>query len=393
MGGGASRKAWEQKFHLTSNLADQTEKSFRQVFPIWAIAVTSNQAQLAAATSDNRINLYCLVTKQLLIPLAGHADTIWDIAYSPDDRLLASSSSDGTVRMWSVATGALVTILPRNHATWVSCLAWSPDGTQLATGGADARVIIWDTTECPDLITRMDNMQMNTYQDPAWADAATAEAARAAKTAIKAQRHFQAHEKGIRGLAYAPGDPRMLVSVGGEGTIAVWDSKSGNLDCRLIGHLGGVNSVDVSPITSELIATGGEDQTVRMWDLRDIDPTSNIAKESREKTIGMNLAHFTLKGHEAGVTVVRFCTDGQLLASASSDCEVRIWNPNIQNPTLNVKFLAHHAEVRSIAWTVDQSLFFTAAGDGLVWAWQIPKRYRIKDRSYAQRRGAAKYQA
>ncbi|CAE7665325.1 Taf5l [Symbiodinium sp. CCMP2592] len=98
--GGASKKAWGRRFHITSNVPDPTGETYQQIFPVWTIAVTKNQRQLATATSDNRINLWCLVTHQLLAPLIGHADTIWRLAYSPDDLLLASTSADGTVRLW-----------------------------------------------------------------------------------------------------------------------------------------------------------------------------------------------------------------------------------------------------------------------------------------------------
>merc|ERR1712216_173887 len=50
---------------------------------------------LASATGNHKINLWCLMTHQMLISLSGHADTIWRIAFSPDDCLLASASAGG----------------------------------------------------------------------------------------------------------------------------------------------------------------------------------------------------------------------------------------------------------------------------------------------------------
>merc|ERR1712032_371730 len=133
----------------------------------------------------------------------------------------------------------------------------------------------------------------------------------------------------------------MIVSVGAEGSIAIWDGEVGALDCRLMGHLGSVTCVDVNPRNSEVIATGGEDYTVRLWDLQDVEPGSSAAKESREKIWGLNLKHYTLKGHEGAVVTVRFLGDGQLLASGSKDCEVRVWVPDLQNPLLLKRFVAH----------------------------------------------------
>jgi len=380
MGGGASsKKNWQRGFHLTSNVEDDVGDSYVQVYPVWTIAITRNQRQLASATSDNRINLWCLVTQQLLIPLVGHADTIWKLSYSPDDLLLASASSDGTVRLWEVGTGMPVMTLPRNHANWVLSLAWSPDGRRFATGGSDARILIWDAAEAVEAAARVADVvaqaqEAGDYEQAFFEELAAEEQARADQ-AKRPLVYWQAHEKSIHDLCFAPSESKQLVSVGAEGTIAVWDAESGMLDCRLMGHIGAVNCCAVSPSNEELLATGGEDHTVRLWDLGDVDPGSNAAKTSREKAIGLNLAHFTLKGHEGGVAAVRFCGDGRLLASASKDCEVRIWLPNLQSPSLLAKFGAHEAWVRDLHWSSDQKSIYTAATDGMIYSWEVPKKW------------------
>lgn len=390
MGGGASKRAWPRRFHITCNVPDQTGDTYQQIFPVWAIAVTKNQRQLATATSDNRINLWCLVTLQLLAPLTGHADTVWRLAYSPDDTLLASTSADGTVRLWEVNSGLPVVTLPRNHANWVWSIAWSPDGSRLATGGSDARILVWDAAEAAASARRVAEVTMRAAEDPAWAETAAVEARKAAETSMPLV-YWQAHEKSIHDLVFAPSEQSMLVSVGAEGSIATWDADTGALDCRLMGHIGAVTCVAVNPINSELLASGGEDHTVRLWDLRDVEPGTAAAKQSRDKTIGLNLPHFTLKGHTDGVSSVKFTGDGKLLASVSKDCDVRIWVPNYQNPVLYAKFTAHEAWIRDLAWSSNQDLLFTGSSDGMVYAWQVPSKYRAKAK--VNRPGAAKYKS
>eukprot|EP00930_Biecheleria_cincta_P055148 TRINITY_DN41500_c0_g1_i1.p1 TRINITY_DN41500_c0_g1~~TRINITY_DN41500_c0_g1_i1.p1 ORF type:complete len:381 (+),score=71.68 TRINITY_DN41500_c0_g1_i1:39-1181(+) len=374
MGSGASKRNWNRKFHITSNVPDPTGQVLEQIYPVWAIAVTKNQRQLASATSDNRINLWCLVTHNLLAPLIGHADTIWRLAYSPDDRFLASTSADGTVRLWETGSGLPVMILPRNHANWVWTIAWSPDGSRLATGGSDARILVWDATKAAEAAQQVREVGKVASMDPSWAEAAYEEAEKASALA-QPLLFWQAHEKSITEVAWAPSETRMLVSCGAEGSLAVWDGESGNLDCRLMGHIGPITTIAVSSANSELVATGGEDHTVRLWDLKDIEPSSQLARQSREKVCGVNLAHFTLKGHEGGVAVVKFTPDGQLLASCSKDCDVRIWVPSLFNPMLLAKFNAHEAWIRDLAWTQDQKFLFTGSSDGLIFAWEVPSKY------------------
>lgn len=377
MGAGASTKAWARKFHISSNVEDETGETYVQVYPVWSIAITKNQRQLACATSDNKINLWCLVSHNLLIPLVGHADTIWKIVYSPDDSILASSSSDGTVRLWEVATGLPILVLPRHHANWVLSMAWSPDGRCFATGGSDARIILWDALGAATALKEAQAAAEESANDELDLNKAEIAVQKAldAQRAQEPTRYWQAHEKSIADMCFAPSEGRLMVSVGAEGTLAVWDTEEGILDLRLMGHIGQVNCCDFCPHNEELIATGGEDHTVRLWDLADVEPGSTAAKESRKNPSGLNLAHFTLKGHEGGVAAVRFIGDGQLLASGSKDSGIRIWLPSLTNPTLAFKWTAHEAWVRDLQWVADQKHLYTAGSDGMVFAWEVPKQY------------------
>jgi len=385
MGGGASSHSkWRQEFHLTNNEAYENADNFQQIFPVWSITITKNMKQLASATGNHRINLWCLMTHQLLISLSGHADTIWCIKYSPDDCLLASASADGTVRLWETETGMVVSILPRCHANWVWTLCWSPCGTRLATGGSDTRILIWSTEKVTDRARRCSVFRTDSqspdkrrkyFAQQQLNDAPEAE--EVAEELEQPLQAWQAHEKSITELQFAPQDSHMLVSVGSEGTIAVWHPDTGALDCRLMGHIGSITCVAINPVCDEQIASGGEDHTVRLWDLKDIEPQSMNAKASREKVIGYNLVHFTLKGHEGGISSVRFTGDGRLLASASKDCEVRVWNPSRKAPSLIHKFVAHEAWVRDLCFQRDQSHLYSCSTDGLIFAWQVPHKYHI----------------
>merc|ERR1719277_1344660 len=103
MGSGLTKKAWLRDHYLTSNRADESDlesKKYSDIYPVWSIAVTSNQKQLASATTErtndsdsgmvyNCIVLWCLVRHWKLCSLVGHGDTVWKVAYTPDDSLLA----------------------------------------------------------------------------------------------------------------------------------------------------------------------------------------------------------------------------------------------------------------------------------------------------------------
>jgi platelet-activating factor acetylhydrolase IB subunit alpha len=237
---------------------------------------------------------------------------------------------------------------------------------------------------------RLQQLSDEVRQDPDWFEeyaAQVEEASMAAKPVL----YWQAHEKSINDIQFSASDPRILVSVGAEGSVAVWDSSTGALDCRVMGHVGSVTSVAINPVMGEIVATGGEDHTVRLWDLRDVEPGSMSAKSSREKNLGFNLAHFTLKGHTGGISKVRFTGDGRLLASCSKDCDVRIWLPDMTNPTLLATWTAHESWIRDLQWTPDQRFLYTGSSDGLVFAWQVPRRWHVKG-YHKKKKAAPKYE-
>jgi WD40 repeat protein len=404
MGCGASANgAYARHHYLTSNKTDDMDgETYTDVIPVWSIALTTNGFQMAAANSENVIVLWDLKQRTQLVQLLGHADTIWKVAYSPDDEYLASASSDGTVRIWEVRSGMPILILPRRHTGWVGCLAWSPDpycrdkekakrdigtvdtsqggaaGLRLATGGTDTKIIIWDIGNAINWSNDLRVLRENPELDnPDYHEELLYMEEETGKSLVPLL-YWQAHEKSIKELQFAANETSQLVSIGAEGTLAVWDSENGLLDCRLTGHIGTVNCMTVNPVLEEIIATGGEDHTVRLWDLRDIEPGSQASRISKDKALGFNLAHFTLIGHEAGVSVLRFSRDARLLASASKDCEVRLWNPDLKGPTLHAKFTAHEAWVRDLQWTFHQDYLYTASSDGHIFAFQIPKRFHCK---------------
>ena len=99
----------------------------------------------------------------------------------------------------------------------------------------------------------------------------------------------------------------------------------------------------------QLLASASSDQTVRLW-----DPATGASRGR-------------LEGHSGSVSAVVFSPDGQLLASASSDHTVRLWDP--ATGASRGRLEGHSGSVSAVVFSPDGQLLASASGDQTVRLW------------------------
>ncbi|MCA9256797.1 MAG: WD40 repeat domain-containing protein, partial [Phycisphaerales bacterium] len=114
------------------------------------------------------------------------------------------------------------------------------------------------------------------------------------------------HEGEVRAVAFSP-DDRLLASGGDDRTVRVWDVATGRLLATMTGHSQKIFTIAFSPDGSRIVSAGN-DHVIRFWD-----------------TASFGLV-FALPGHESYVHSLAFSPDGHQLASGSGDRTVRIWD-------------------------------------------------------------------
>jgi WD40 repeat protein len=114
------------------------------------------------------------------------------------------------------------------------------------------------------------------------------------------------------------------------------------------GHIQIVKSLAFSP-DGKILASASLDKTIKLWD-------TSTGNEIR-----------TLSGHTGGVTGVAFSPDGLTVASASWDTTVILWD--VHSGNLLQKFSGHTDRVNSVAFSPDGHLLASASDDGSVRLW------------------------
>ncbi|KAF1816218.1 WD40 repeat-like protein [Eremomyces bilateralis CBS 781.70] len=84
-----------------------------------------------------------------------------------------------------------------------------------------------------------------------------------------------------------------------------------------------------------------------------------------------------LEGHLAGVSVIAWSSDGNILASGSDDKSIRLWNTVTGKP-FRVPLVGHDNYVVSVAWTPKGNILVSGSFDEAVFLWDVRGRRIMK---------------
>jgi COMPASS component SWD3 len=173
-------------------------------------------------------------------------------------------------------------------------------------------------------------------------------------------RRLSAHRETITAIALTL-DGRFLISVSWDRTLKIWDFATGNLINTIEAHDQGILSLAVTGTGDYYLATGGFDQTVKLWILP-LDASN------------LQLSQIFL-GHLGSIHALGFAPRWHFLVSGSYDQTLKQWN--LAQESEEFSSYDSLGAIYALAVAPNQDFIAAAGGDGTVTLWQLGSGEKI----------------
>ncbi|KAJ9527086.1 hypothetical protein QJQ45_025204 [Haematococcus lacustris] len=145
-------------------------------------------------------------------------------------------------------------------------------------------------------------------------------------------------------------DGMVIASGSNDNTVRVWDMATGSCTHTLEGHTSWIMSVTLSP-DGKVLVSGSRDNTIRVWDMATGSCTH------------------TLERHTDCVNSVTLSPDGKVLVSGSDDKTIRVWDMATGSCTHTLE--RHTDCVTSVTMSPNGKVLVSGSGDKTIRVWDM----------------------
>lgn len=305
---------------------DSIQGFFEHGDSVFSIATSPTNPNLCATGGGDDIGyLWDVSSGAKLGTLTGHTDSITSIEFSSDGNYLASAGMDGLIRIWKVPTAEFVTVLEAgSEVMWIS---WHPKGLVLLAGTSDSTLWMWS-------LPRGDVMYV-----------------------------MAGHTDSVTDGSWT-GDGKQIVSCSADGSIILWDPKTGGIvrkietmnDARLSPGPDGWICLGVSP-NSQTITVGASTGVAKVLNLNN----------------GQLLG--SLETQNDSLEAIRYFPTLPLMAIASIDGSIALY----EVPSLRLRAkLEHEDAVVSLHFEAGTPFLFSCSTDRTVRKWDVRTCTEVK---------------
>jgi WD40 repeat protein len=328
---------------LSGRLAAQST-ALDTVDPLTA-ALLAGAAWRVAPTAQADYSLLESLAQPVRGILTAQSGVVTALAYAPGGQTLATGYTDGAIRLWDLASHRLI-----SSTTWGSAvltLTFTDGGKTLeaADTGAIGR---WNLTAGAKISTLPLGGASGSpsTSSPATSGASTSGASTSGASA----------GGGGGAVAFSP-DGKILATGGEDGNLRLWDTATEQeIGAPMSSDLQPVDAVAFSP-DGTTVAAASSDGTVQLWDV------------ATQQEAGSGLA-----ASSAAVKTLMFSPDGKTLATGDENGNLRLWD--IATLSRVGATMATGDSVAALAFSADGTTLATAESDGSTELWDVTTHHQ-----------------
>jgi WD40 repeat protein len=307
---------------------------------------------IAAASEDGVLKLWT-TDGRLVLSINAHAGAIRAMQFSPDGQTMLTAGDDRTLKIWDLTGQLITTIDAFQGGVWLA--QFSDDGKLIVTASMDKVAQIWTVKgELRQTFTGngRDRGTLALVFSPDFQIAALGN--RSSNIQLWRRRNgfpfslLRGHKAPVLALIFSP-DSSRLASGDEDGVIKLW-MRQGKLIKTLGKQNGAIFNMAFSADQQRLAAAG--DDGISLWDVSTGGLLARLDGNS--------------SGTQGGTLGLSFSPDGQMLASGGGDQTVRLWQ--LANP-LSQPLVGHTGSIWSVDFSPDRQTIVTTSNDGTAKLW------------------------